>query len=400
MVQKKTMPNEFIYTSAIKKIRKMKARIKVIPGGSSAGKTFGILPILIDKCIKTPGLSVSVISESMPHLRRGAMRDFLKILKTTNRYIDSNWNRSNSIYNFTNGSYIEFFGVEDDSKLRGARRNILYINECNKISEESYTQLAMRTDMDIYLDYNPSHKFWVDEVLLSDESEQLILTYKDNEALSQSVITFLESKLELAKTSDYWANWVKVYLYGLQGMLEGTIFNNWKEISNIPAEAELLGFGMDFGFTNDPSTCIGVYKYDGKLILDEVLYRKGLQNSDIAALLKDAGVIAQIYADSAEPKSIAEIRKYGLSIHPTKKGADSINYGISLLQEQEMLITKRSINLKTELTKYSWKKDINGNTLNVPTDNWNHAIDAARYLALIKLGKRSTPDFGFDVVDF
>ena len=382
------MAKGFKYTTAIAKIRKMKARIKIIPGGSSAGKTYAILPILADMCIKNPGLSVSVVSESMPHLRRGAMRDFINILKATGRYIDANWNRTNSIYNFTNGSYIEFFGVDDESKLRGARRNVLYINECNKVSEEAYTQLAMRTDQDIYLDYNPSNKFWVDNVTKEAEAEKLILTYKDNEALTQSVITFLESKLELAKSSDYWANWCKVYLSGQTGTLEGTVFNNWSEIDRIPEEAELLGFGMDFGFTNDPSTCVGVYRYNGEVILDEVIYRKGLSNADIAALLKDAGIKAEIYADSAEPKSIDEIKKYGFNIYPAKKGPDSIKAGISLLQEQPIRITKRSINLKNELEKYTWKKDMDGNSLNVPIDSHNHAIDATRYLALIKLGKK------------
>ena len=365
---------EFIYTTALDKIRRMSARIKVIPGGSSAGKTFSILPILADRCMKEPGLSISVVSESMPHLRRGAMRDFIKIMKITNRYVDSSWNRSNSIYNFKNGSYIEFFGVEDESKLRGARRNVLYVNECNKISEEAYTQLAMRTDKDIYLDYNPSNNFWVSSVIESPEAEKLILTYQDNEALPQSVIDFLESKLLLAETSTYWQNWCNVYLSGQTGTLDGVIFNNWSYIDRVPVEAELLGFGMDFGFTNDPSTCIGVYRWNSQLILDEVFYRKGLSNRDISALLKSDGVSGEIYADSAEPKSIEEIRKYGHRIQATKKGPDSIIHGISLLQEYQMLVTKRSYNLKKELGLYSWKKDKDDNTLNIPIDNWNHCF--------------------------
>lgn len=392
------MAKQFIYTTALDKIRRMKARIKVIPGGSSAGKTFSIIPILIDTAIKSPNLAISVVSESMPHLRRGALRDFINIMKMTNRYIDANWNRTNSIYTFTNGSYIEFFGVEDESKLRGARRNVLYVNEANKINEESYTQLAMRTDEDIYLDYNPSNRFWADNI--TEESERLILTYKDNEALSQSVIKFLESKLVLAETSEYWKNWCNVYLYGLTGSLEGVVFNNWSQVDTLPKEASLIGYGMDFGFTNDPSTCIGVYKLNDDIILDEVFYKKGLSNSDISTLLKADDVKGEIYADSADPKSIDELKKYGHRIMPTKKGPDSILHGINLLQEQSILITKRSINLKKELEEYSWKKDKDGNTLNIPIDIYNHAIDAARYLALIKLGKQRKGSFDFDVVDF
>ena len=339
-------------------------------------------------CIETPNLSISVVSESMPHLRRGAMRDFINIMKMTNRYVDSHWNKTNSVYEFSNGSFIEFFSVDDDSKLRGARRNILYVNEANNINEEAYTQLAMRTDLDIYLDYNPTNTFWINNVIKSEEAEVLVLTYKDNEALSLSVINFLESKREMAKTSDYWKNWCKVYLDGLTGSLEGTIFNNWTEIDSIPTEAALLGYGMDFGFTNDPTTCIALYKYDGKIILDEIIYGKGLSNSDISTQLKQEEVKGEIYADSAEPKSIDEIKKYGHKIYPTKKGPDSILHGIQLLQEQEMFITKRSFNLKRELSLYSWKRDSDNNALNIPIDSFNHTIDAARYIALIKLGKK------------
>lgn len=390
---------QFIYTQAIDKIRRMKARIKVIPGGSSAGKTFAILPILADMCIKTSNLSVSVVSENHPHLRRGAIRDFINIMKMTNRFRANYWNKTNSMYTFPNGSFIEFFGADEPDKLRGARRNVLYVNECNNITEDSYTQLAMRTDGDIFLDYNPSNRFWIEDVIAGPESEVLVLTYKDNEALPQSVIDFLEGKLILAQTSDYWANWCKVYLSGQTGSLEGVVFSNWKEIDNIPEEAVLIGYGMDFGFTNDPSTCIAVYRYNGQLVLDEIFYKKGLGNSEISSILKQENVIGEIYADSAEPKSIDEIKKYGHRVYPTKKGPDSILAGINLLQEQQMLVTKRSHNLKKELTNYSWKKDKNGNTMNVPIDIWNHCIDSIRYLALVKLGKERKTDFGFSMID-
>jgi len=382
----------FIYTTALDKIRKMTKRIKVIPGGSSAGKTYGILPILADKCMREKNLSVSVVSESMPHLRRGAARDFIKIMKSTNRYVDEHWNKTNSIYTFSNGSYIEFFSVEDDSKLRGARRNILYVNECNNIKHEAYTQLAMRTDRDIYLDYNPSNKFWIDEVLKSDDSEKLILTYLDNEALPESVINFLESKRDLAQTSEYWENWWNVYGLGLQGSLEGVIFNNWKEIDRVPLEATLIAYGMDFGYTNDPTTLIGVYKYNDSLVLDEVIYQTGLTNNDISRRLKQEGLTRseEIYADSAEPKSIREIKNYGFRVLPTTKGKDSIVYGIQLLQEKDLLVTRRSLHIKEELERYMWRTDRDGNTLNIPIDNYNHTLDAIRYVAMVKLGNKYT----------
>lgn len=374
----------------------MKSRIKIIPGGSSAGKTFGILPILIDKCIKTPNLSVSVVSESMPHLRKGAIRDFINIMKYTNRWIPTHYNKTNSIYTFGNGSYIEFFAADSADKLRGARRDILYVNECNNITGEAYTQLAMRTNKDIYLDYNPSHSFWIEDVKKSEESETLILTYKDNEALSKSVINFLEQKRELAKTSDYWKNWVRVYLDGLDGKLDGVIFDNYKIIDNLPKddkgnlECSIIGAGMDFGFTNDPTTLISVYKWNNAIILDELIYETGLLNQQIAKRIKSFNLDCEIYADSAEPKSIKEIRNQGIKIYPAKKGKDSINYGIQLLQEKEIYITKRSVNLINEFNKYSWKKDKNGNSLNTPIDDYNHGLDALRYIAISKFGKNAT----------
>jgi phage terminase large subunit len=352
------------------------------------GKTWGVLPVLIDKAARTPGTSISVISESLPHLRRGAIRDFLNIMKATNRFIKSNWNITNSVYTFANGSYIEFFSADDDAKLRGARRNILYINECNNISFEAYTQLAMRTDGEIYLDYNPVNLFWVHtEVIGSENAEVLTLTYKDNEALSPSVIEFLEEKIRLSLTSDYWKNWCEVYVFGRVGRLEGTIFNNWEEIDKIPEEARLIGYGLDFGYSNDPSALVGVYKYNEKIIIDEVIYSKGLLNSDLNNLFKQHQVGREpIYADSAEPKSIDELRKYGHNVIGAIKGKDSVIFGIDILQGYQMLVTKRSTNLKEELTKYSWTKD--KETLkNVPLDAWNHCLDALRYLAMSKLNK-------------
>lgn len=377
----------FTYTTGLHKIRLMKKRIKCIPGGSGAGKTYAILAILIDMAIKNDGLAISVVSESTPHLRRGAMRDFIKIMREIRRYSDSKWNRTNLIYEFSNGSYIEFFGVDDDTKLRGARRNVLYLNEANKISEEAYTQLSMRTDRDIFIDWNPSNRFWANDL---QEAEFLTLTYKDNQALPGTVVQFLESKRELAKTNDYWKNWCKVYLDGQLGALEGVVYSNWKIIDNIPQEASLIAHGLDFGYTNDPTACIAIYKYNDDIVLDEVIYRKGLSNNDISALLKDNQVKGEIYADSAEPKTIDELNKYGHKVYPTKKGPDSILAGIQLLQGKNMLVTKRSVNLVKELEGYTWKKDKDGNSLNVPIDAQNHLMDALRYVALMKLGKKRT----------
>ena len=379
---------KFKYTKAISKIRKVKSRIKVIQGGSSAGKTIAILAILIDKALKTPNLSISVVAESTPHLRRGAIRDFINIMKATQRFSDTQWHITNSTYTFKNGSYIEFFSADQGDKLRGARRDILYINEANNVNREAYLELAMRTNGDIFIDYNPSHAFWNKEVLEGDDAQLLILTYKDNNGLPQSIIDFLESKRELAKTSEYWENWCKVYLDGLEGRLQGTVFNNYKTIDKVPEEARLLGLGMDFGFTNDPSTLIALYKWNDEIIADEIFYDTGLLNSDIAKLIKSSGFDRNpIYADSAEPKSIADLKRMGIKIFPTDKGRDSVLYGIELIQEQKLSITKRSTNLLRELSKYIWKMDKEGANTNVPIDAFNHAIDALRYGIMMLLKK-------------
>jgi phage terminase large subunit len=378
------MSDGFIYTTAIRKLRKLKKRIRIIPGGTSAGKTFGILPILIDRATRTPGLEISVVSESIPHLRRGAYKDFEKIMRSTNRWIEGSFSKSLLKYTFANGSFIEFFGADQPDKLRGARRNILYINEANNVHFEAYQQLAIRTDLEIWLDFNPTNEFWAHTELTEDnDSETLILTYKDNEALSESIVKEIEKAKEKAKTSAYWQNWWNVYGLGQVGSLEGVVFNNWQQIDHIPKDARLLGYGMDFGYSNDPTAIIAVYKYNDKRILDEVLYRKGLVNSEIAKYIPDDAIT---YADSAEPKSIEEIKRLGKHILPVTKGSDSINFGIQVMQDQEYFVTARSTNLIKELRSYCWDEDKTGRRLNKPIDDWNHAIDAVRYHEMMSIG--------------
>jgi phage terminase large subunit len=374
----------FTRTTSINKILALKKRIKIIQGGTSAGKTFGILPILIDKAIRTDQLEISVVSESIPHLRRGALKDFLKIMKWTNRYIDSQFNKSLLRYEFRNGSVIEFFSADDSSKLRGARRDVLYINECNNVTFESYNELAIRTKKEVFLDFNPANEFWVHKELKDEpDSDFIILTYKDNEALDESIVTQIEKNRDKASTSSYWANWWRVYGLGEVGSLEGVIFDNWKSIDKIPNEAKLIGIGLDFGYTNDPTSIIEIYNYNGQRIINEVVYRTGMVNSDIANMLPNS---VPIYADSSEPKSIEEIRRFGKMIKGVTKGVDSIRFGIDIMQRQEYLVTKDSQNLIKELRSYCWDVAKDGTRRNVPIDHFNHAIDALRYHEMETLG--------------
>jgi phage terminase large subunit len=371
-------------TTAINKILALKKRIKIIQGGTSAGKTFGILPILIDKATKQSGLEISIIAESIPHLRRGALRDFLKIMKWTNRYFDERFNKSHLKYEFANGSFIEFFSADDSSKLRGARRDILYINECNNVNFEAYNELAIRTKREVFLDFNPANEFWV-HTELKDEADAdfIILTYKDNEGLDDGIVQQIEKNRLKAATSSYWANWWKVYGLGELGQLQGAVFTNYKIIDKIPQDARLIGIGLDFGYTNDPSAIIEVYKHNETRILNEVKYQTGMLNSDIAKVLPKS---IPVYADSAEPKSIADIQRYGITIKGVTKGRDSVNYGIDVMQAQSYLVTSSSTNLIKELRSYCWDVDKAGKRLNKPIDNFNHALDAVRYHEMETLG--------------
>lgn len=388
----------FVYTTAIDKLRDLEKRIKVIRGGTSAGKTFGIIPILIDRATSDDNLEISVVSESIPHLRRGAMKDFIKIMKWTGRWVESRWNSTLLTYKFANGSYIEFFSADQDDKLRGARRNILYINECNNVRFESYQQLAIRTSHEIWLDYNPVNQFWVDDEIIPDkDSELLILTYKDNEALPESIVNEIEKAKEKALTSDYWSNWWRVYGLGEVGHVDGLIFTNWSIVDSIPESAKYLGSGMDFGFTNDPTVLVDLYQMNGELWVNQSIYETQLTNPMIAERIKLNSLYHQknIIADSSEPKSIAELQSMGIRVQPAKKGQGSVNHGIDILQRQKINVTSASLELIKEFRAYKWDKDKSGKSLNEPIDYMNHGIDALRYIATYALGaKNVTKPFG------
>lgn len=379
----------FKRTTATNKVLALKSRTKIIQGGTSASKTYSILAVLIDKAIKQQ-LEISIVAESIPHLRRGAMRDFVKILKWTNRYYDEQFNKSYLTYQLKNGSTFEFFSADDASKLRGARRDILYINECNNVTFESYNELAIRTKKEIYLDFNPANEFWVhNELKDQPDTDFLILTYLDNEALDKSIVTEIEKNRDKAKTSSYWQNWWNVYGLGQVGSLQGVVFDNWQIIDTIPIEARLLGIGLDFGYTNDPTAMVEVYNWNGNRIVNELVYQQGMVNSDIAKLLPTN---VSIYADSSEPKSIEEIRRFGKMISGVTKGQDSINFGIQVMQGQEYLVTSQSTNLIKELRSYCWATDKTGIRLNKPIDTNNHAIDALRYHEMETLGLKNNRD--------
>lgn len=361
-------------TTAYRKIKSLSKRIRIVQGGTSASKTVSIMLYLIAsaQCDSMPTLT-SVVAESFPHLRRGAMRDFLMIMKEHGYYKDNLWDRTNNIYTFETGSQLEFFSVDQPEKVRGARRDRLFINEANNVNKEAFDELEVRTKEYIFVDYNPTNEFWAMEIQHErSDTEFIILTYKDNEALSDEIINSIEQRKNRK-------GWWQVYGLGLLGEVEGRIYRDWKIIDEIPHEARLERFGLDFGYTNDPTAIVAIYYYNGGYILDEVCFMKGLSNKQIADILMNQPRKGLTVADSAEPKSIDEIRSYGLLIQPTVKGKDSVNQGIQLVQDQSISVTKQSVNIIKEYRNYLWLHDKDGRVINEPDHLYSHSMDAIRY---------------------
>lgn len=365
----------YTLTTATRKIINLKKRIRIVQGGTSASKTISILLWLIDRSQRDHKEKelVSVVAESIPHLKRGAIRDFKNILQAQNYWKESNWNATDSIYTFETGNQIEFFSTDNADKLRGARRDWLFMNEANNMSFEAFEQLEVRTKKGIFIDYNPTTEFWVHTELMGkrDDIDFIILTYKDNEALSQEIIKSIEQRKNRK-------GWWKVYGEGQLGEVEGKIYTDWAIIDEIPHEARLERYGLDYGYTNDPTAIVAVYKYNGGFIWDEVLYQKGLSNRQIADYLDNVPK-AIVVPDSAEPKSNDELISYGINVLPANKGQGSVNHGIQIVQSQRISVTKRSVNIIREYRNYLWETDRDGKVLNSPEHAFSHAMDAGRY---------------------
>lgn len=370
-------------TTATKKLAKLNKRVRGVAGGTGASKTISILLLLIDKYQRETGLTGSIVAESVPHLKRGALRDFLNIMQQHNYYDVGMHNKSDSIYNFETGSRLEFFAADEASKLRGGRRDDLYINEANNVSYSSYNELEIRTRDTVWLDWNPVTTFWFYEELLGqhDDLEHITLTYRDNEALDQRIVDSIERR----KLTN--PEWYKVYGLGQLGKLEGNIYQNWEILGSeqVPDGAELLRHGVDFGYTNDPSAIGSIYKWNDGFVIDEVAYATGLSNRNIADILGKLEVALTI-ADSAEPKSIDEIKSYGIWINGSTKGAGSVNQGIQLVQDQKLYFTKRSTNFIKDFRNYRWKLDKSDKPLNVPHHEFSHSPDMVRYVITDVLG--------------
>lgn len=367
----------FQKTRAYDKLLTLHKRIRGVCGGTSASKTISILLWLIDYAQTHENKTISVVSESFPHLKRGAMRDFINIMETHGYFDQKAWNKSDYTYVFPTRTKFEFFSADQPGKVRGPRRDILFINEANNIPYETYDQLEIRTKDLIWLDWNPVQEFfWYTEVMPKQDVDFLTLTYLDNEGLDPKIVQSIESR----KANK---NWWKVYGEGQLGEVEGRIYTDWAIIDEIPHEARLERYGLDFGYSNDPTAIIAVYKYNGGIILDETAYKTGLLNSDIAGIFLNVQRALTI-ADSSEPKSIDDLSQRGVVIQPADKGQGSVLRGISKVQEQRISVTKRSVNLIKEYRNYMWETDKDGKIINEPSPIMNHGMDAVRY-AIVSL---------------
>lgn len=362
-------------------------RITVEQGGTRSGKTYNILLWLIfHYSVKNKGKIITICRKSFPSLRASVMRDFFEILRNYGHYYEELHNKSSHEYKL-NGNLVEFISLDQPQKIRGRKRNLLYVNEANELFFEDWQQLIFRTDGKVIIDYNPSDTFhWIyDKVIPREDCDFYQTTYKDNPFLDSAIVGEIERLKDTDE--DYW----RIYGLGERGQSRATIFQFGT--LDRPDNATLLAYGLDFGFSNDPTSLVGVYEHDGSLYLEELIYRTGMTNSDISNLFSSLGLDrrTEIYADSAEPKSIEELYRMGWNVKPTSKGPDSVNAGIDIMKRYRLFANPRSTNLIKELQNYKWVEDKNGNLLNKPVDAFNHAIDAARYAIF---NKKSNPNFG------
>ena len=363
-------------------------RICVLQGGTRSGKTYSILLALIEFAYKNvgKGLYITIARQTFPSLRSSSMRDFFDILKKENLYNERNHNKSNHLYSLF-GNYFEFISCDSEIKIRGRQRAVLFMNECNEFSHETFIALSLRTTYKIIIDFNPSDEFhWLYSQIIDADRDDVdfhISTYKDNPFLQEATIKEIERLKEVDE------NLWNVFGEGQRGVSTETVFPNFNTIDNVPDNAKLVSYGLDFGFSADPTTIVGVYKHDLDLYIDELLYERGLTNQDIGERIKAMGLErgAECFADSSEPKSIEELFRLqtGINIKPANKGADSFRIGIDVMNRHTLNITKRSVNTIKEFRNYKWIKDKNGDITNKPIDAFNHSIDAVRYVCLNKL---------------
>lgn len=360
-----------------------KTRYIINEGGTRSSKTFSVLSVLINIANANKGLVISVVSETFPHLRKGAIRDFQNIMQDWNMWSEAQWSKSESTYNFASGSIIEFFSVDSPGKVHGPARDILFINEAQNISYDIARHLFVRTTGTIFIDFNPTHEFWAHLELKQDPACKWIhSTYKDNPYLTPEQVTEIErNRHNIA--------WWTVYGEGKIGRLEGLVYPSFQMQDELPDNGSDV-WGLDFGFTNDPTAVTHCKVIGNNLYIDQVVYRSGLLTRDLAKLLEQSGCrknYDEIFADPSQPQAIEELCSYGFNV---KKADNAILPGIEFVNNYYLHVTKRSTDLIKELRNYTYIQDKEGNYTNKPIDAYNHSLDSLRYGIFTKFRNRIT----------
>lgn len=369
---------KYSVTTTLEKLQALTARIWVVQGGTSAGKTIAILLYLLNWAIEHPGKVISIVSDTFPNLRKGAMRDFLSICRETNIDKIAQWNKTESTLTLPNGTIIEFFSTDMLGAL-GARRDLLYINEANRISWDTFSQLEVRTREQVILDFNPVSEFWAHTELINNpdrsDVEFLKVTYLDNESLDDATVKAVEMR-----RGDGTSNWWRVYGLGEIGSLEGNVYEGWMSIDEVPKDARLVRYGLDFGFSHDETAMVSVWECeDGRTVIREEIYQRGILGSQYAEILKSHNIDPSvlIVADGARPEIIAEVQNAGFRIIAADKNAGSVKRGIDRVQQRRICYIGK--NLEREFLTYAWRKKRSGEVLDEPQDGNDHLMDALRY---------------------
>jgi len=378
--------SEVLYTNVFERNRKAidsgKYRAICNQGSTRSGKTYSLSQLLALYIPFRSKKSISIVSPSLPHLKRGARRDFLEILDNAGVYSDDDFNKTDNVYHYKNGSYVEFFGAEEPGKVRGPGRDILYINEANLLPFTTYTQLALRTKELVILDFNPVDELsWVYDVADKEGNILIHSTYKDNPFLPKEQIEEIEN-LQYAD-ENLW----KVFGLGLRGSSTEIIYTHWK-IKEFPEDCEVC-YGVDFGY-NVPSSIIKIGFKDGACYVDEALYETRLTTGDLIERIKDLDIRKsdELFCDNAEPKTIEEIYRAGYNAKPAEK---DVYAGIQKVKSMPLYFTHRSVNIIKEAKGYKWKlgKDGKIHPDEVPVKFMDHAMDAMRYGIYTKLNQPS-----------
>lgn len=377
---------KYSITTTLEKLQTLTARIWVVQGGTSAGKTIAILWYVLNWAIENPGKVCTIVSDTFPNLRTGAMRDFLDICRETNILQVCTWNKTNSTLYLTNGSLIEFYSV-DTMGAHGARRDLLYVNEANRIDWETFSQLEVRTRGRVILDFNPVNEFWAHTELIKNPSRTdvdfLKVTYLDNEALDVATVNALEQR-----KGDGTSNWWRVYGLGEIGSLEGNVYEGWVSCTEIPNNCKLVRYGVDFGFSNDPTAVVAVYEDENNEIwLKQELCQCKLLTPDLVAHLQALVQMdgdALFVCDNARPEIIAELQANGIrAIGCNKTPGEKMNgkrYNIELVQRRKVHYLPTDKELEREYLTYAWrKKKSTGEILDEPEDGNDHCMDAIAY---------------------